>query len=77
MGYSPAEEIGHDQSHAQVKDYILPFLDLKTRLRGVFAFCIFFYRPGVPEQALGGIPLGFGTTVEDKPSELNSGCIVQ
>ena len=29
-----------------------------------------FYRLGVPEQALGGIPLGFGIVVEDKPSEL-------
>ena len=26
---------------------------------------------GVPEQALGGIPLGFGIAVEDKPSELS------
>ena len=26
---------------------------------------------GVPEQALGGIPLGFGIIVEDKPSELS------
>ena len=24
-----------------------------------------------PEQALGGIPLGFGIVVEDKPSELS------
>ena len=30
-----------------------------------------FYRLGVPEQALGGIPLGFGIVVEDKPSELS------
>ena len=28
------------------------------------------YRLGVPEQALGGIPLGFGIVVEDKPSDL-------
>ena len=26
---------------------------------------------GVPEQALGGISLGFGIVVEDKPSELS------
>ena len=25
----------------------------------------------MPEQALGGIPLGFGIVVEDKPSELS------
>ena len=30
-----------------------------------------FYRLGVPEQALGGIPLGFGIVAEDKPSELS------
>ena len=30
----------------------------------------FFYRLEVPEQALVGIPLGFGIVVEDKHSEL-------
>ena len=29
----------------------------------------FFYMVGVPEQALGGVPLGFGIVVEDKPAE--------
>ena len=28
-----------------------------------------FYRAGVPEQAVGGIPLGFGIVVQDKPTE--------
>ena len=28
-------------------------------------------RLGVPEQALGGIPLDFGIVMEDKPSELS------
>ena len=37
-------------------------------------FAIFFYRPGVPEQALGGIPLDFGIVVEDKPTELSCKC---
>ena len=32
-----------------------------------------FNRFGVPEQALGGIPLGFGIVVEDKPSEIETG----
>ena len=27
------------------------------------------------EQALGGIPLGFGIVVEDKPSELSCVCV--
>ena len=30
-----------------------------------------FNRPEVSEQALGGIPLGSGIVVEDKPSELS------
>ena len=38
----------------------------KARHLGGSAFCN-FYRLGVPEQALGGIPLGFGIVVEDKP----------
>ena len=49
---------------------MLPTLVLKARHLGGFAFCN-FYRLGVPEQALGGIPLGFGIIVEDKPSELS------
>ena len=49
----------------------LPFLVLpKARHLGDSAFCN-FYRLGGPEQALGGIPLGFGIVVEDKPSELS------
>ena len=28
----------------------------------------------MPEQALGGIPLDFGTVVEDKPSKLSCVC---
>ena len=30
-----------------------------------------FHRLGVPEQAVGGLPLGFWTVAEDKPSELS------
>ena len=30
----------------------------------------------MPEQALGGIPLGFGIVVEDKPSELSCDSLV-
>ena len=40
---------------------------------GGSAFCN-FYRLGVPEQALGGIPLGFGIVIEDKLSELSCNC---
>ena len=56
----------------------LPSLVLKDRYLGGSAFCN-FYRLEVSEQALGGIPLGVGIVVEDKPSELScltsSGCI--
>ena len=51
----------------------LPSLVLKARHLGGSAFCN-FYRLGVSEQALGGIPLGSGIVVEAKPSELS--CIV-
>ena len=40
---------------------------LKARHLGGSVFC----RLGMPEQALGGIPLGFGIAVEDKLSELH------
>ena len=41
----------------------LPSLVPKARHLGGSAFCN-FYRLGVSEQALGGIPLGFGIVVE-------------
>ena len=61
--------------------FILTFLVLKARHFGGFAFCNWeclkyklggsafcnFHRLGVSEQAMGGIPLGFGIVVEDKP----------
>ena len=43
---------------------MLPPLVLKAGHLGGSAFCN-FYRLGVPEQALGRIPLGFGIVVED------------
>ena len=48
----------------------LPSLVLKARHLGGFAFCN-VDRLGVPEQALGEIPLGFGIAMEDIPSELS------
>ena len=50
----------------------LPSLVLKARHLSGSAFRN-FYRLKVSEQALGGIPLGFGIVVEDKPSELSCG----
>ena len=56
------------------KVYVVrPSLPLKARHLGGSAFCN-FYGLGVPEQALCGIPLGFGIIVEDKPSELSFTC---
>ena len=42
-----------------------------SRLGTSVALPFDFSRLGVSEQALGGIPLGFGIVVEDKPSELS------
>ena len=46
-----------------------PSLVLKARHLGGSALCN-FHRLGVPEQPPGGIPLGLGIVVEDKPPEL-------
>ena len=58
--------MGVGRVHQGQKSFLtyVPSLVLKTRHLGGSAFC----RLGVPEQALGGIPLGF---VEAKPSELS------
>ena len=56
------------ESFSRTKElFNLPFLVLKARHLGGSAFC----RLEVSEQALGGIPLGSGIVVEDKPSELS------
>ena len=48
------------QNSSRTKElFILPSVVLKARHLGGSAFCN-FYRLGVAEQALGGIPLGFG-----------------
>ena len=48
----------------------VPSLVLKARHLSGSTFCS-FHRLEVSEQALGGIPLGFGIVVEYKPSELS------
>ena len=48
----------------------MPSLVLKARHLSGSAICN-FYRLGVPEQALGGIPLDSGIVMEDKPSKLS------
>ena len=63
--------MGRESSSRTKELFNLPSLVLKARHLGGSAFCN-FYRLGVPEQALGGIPLSFGIVVEDKPSKLSS-----
>ena len=59
--------MGRESSSRTKELFNLPSLVLKARHLGGSAFCN-FYRL---EVALGGIPLGFGIVVEDKPSELS------
>ena len=66
--------MGRESSLRTKELFNLPSLVLKARYPGGSAFCN-FYRLGVPEQALGGIPLSFGIVVEDKPSELYVGTL--
>ena len=51
--------------------YYAPLIVLKARHLSSSAFCTGFSRLEVPEQALDGIPLGFGIGYEDKPSEFS------
>ena len=62
--------VGRESSLKTKELFNLPTLVLKARHFGGSAFCN-FYRLGVPEQALGGISLGFGIVVEDKLFELS------
>ena len=62
--------MGRESSLGQKELFDLPSLVLKAKHLGGSYFCN-FYRLGVPEQALGRIPLGFGIVIEDKPSEFS------
>ena len=63
--------MGSESSLRTKELFNLLSLVLKARHLSGSAFCN-FYRLRVPEQALGGIPLGFGIVIEDKPSQLLS-----
>ena len=52
------------------------YIVLKARHLSDSAFCTRFVRLEVPEQALGGIPLGFGLVVEDKPTDFSCTCLI-
>ena len=50
--------MGRESSHGTKELFNLPPLVLKARHLSDSAFCTRFVRLKVPEQALGGIPLG-------------------
>ena len=63
--------MGRESSHGTKELFNLPPLVLKARHLSDSAFCTRFFRLEVPEQALGGIPLGLGLVVEDKPTDFS------
>ena len=69
--YTAITEVGNQY------DYMHMFIPGSQGNVGTFGVyeTITHCRLGVSEQALGGITLGFGVVVEDKPSEHSSTCI--
>ena len=61
--------MGRESSHGTKELFNLPPLVLKARHLSGSAFCLIDI--GLPEQAVGGFPLGSGLVVEDRPSELS------
>ena len=55
--------------HVHVELFNLPPPVLKARYLSDSAFC--WVDIGLPEQAVGGFPLGLGLVVEDGPTELS------
>ena len=57
--------MGRESSHGRKELFNLPPLVLKARApNDGSAFCIGFSKLEVPEQTLGGIPLGFGMVMK-------------
>ena len=57
--------MGRESSHGRKELFNLPLLVLKARApNDGSAFCIGFSRLEVPEQTLGGIPLGLGMVMK-------------
>ena len=61
--------MGRESSHGTKELFNLPPLVLKARHLSGSAFCLIDI--GLPEQAVGGFPLGLGLVVEDRPTELS------
>ena len=68
-----ATEVGRESSSRTKELLNLTPLVLKARHLGEVGGSAFYNvdRLGMPEQALGGISLDFGTVMEDKPCELS------
>ena len=58
-----------ESSHGTKEFFNLPPLVLKARHLNGSAFCLIDI--GLPEQAVGGFPLGLGLVVEDRPTEFS------
>ena len=61
--------MGRESSHGTKELFNLSPLVLKARHLSGSAFCLIDI--GLPEQAMGGFPLGLGLVVEDRPTELS------
>ena len=61
--------MGRESSHGTKELINLPPLVLKARHLSGSAF--YLIDIGLPEQAVGGFPLGLELVVEDRPSELS------
>ena len=61
--------MGRESSHGTKELFNLPPLVLKARHLSGSAFC--WIDIGLPEQEVGGFPLGLGLVVEDRPTELS------
>ena len=67
--------MGRESSHGRKELFNLPPLVLKARApNDGSAFCIGFSRLEVPEQTLGGIPLGLGMVMKINFFEFSCTC---
>ena len=60
-----------ENSHRTKELFSLPPLVLKARHLSGSAFYLIDILLGLPEQAVGGFPLGLGLVIEDRPTEFS------
>ena len=63
--------MGRESSHLTKELFNLPPLILKARHLSGSALSFCWIDIGLPEQAAGGVPLGWGLVVGDRPTELS------